>query len=108
MNATDNDCFVTSKAEILRELLRSRDEGNALGVWSSSLGPGMFLCTVKEVCTDEDEEDIMINLKEEQFTTPRMDNHVVYLHEVDRVYTFRSRLPEDGAVLNVGTDRWEA
>lgn len=91
MNAMDNNCFVTSKAEILHELLRSRAEGNALGIWSASLGPGMFLCTVKEICTDEDEEDIMIILKEDELTAPRIDNHVVYLYEIDRVYTFRSQ-----------------
>ena len=103
MNAMENDCFVTSKAEILHELLRSRAEGNALGIWSASLGQGMCLCTVKEVCTDEDEEDIMIILKEDEFVAPRMDNHVVYLYEIDRVYTFRSHSPE-GTLLNVGQD----
>lgn len=101
MNAMDNDCFVTSKAEILHELLRSRAEGNALGIWSASLGPGMSLCTVKEVCTDEDEEDIMVILKEDAFAAPRMDNHVIYLHEIDRIYNFKSPLPANDTLLNV-------
>jgi hypothetical protein len=90
MNTTNSDCFVTSKAQILHELLRSKAEGNALGIWSASLGSGMFLCTVKEVCTDEDEEDIMIILKENELTAPRMDTHVVYLYEIERVYTFKT------------------
>ncbi len=89
MNQTEND-FITAKAAILRELLKSRSEGTTLGIWSTALGTGMFLCTVNEVCTDEDEEDIMIMLKENEFTSPHVNTHVVYLCEIDRVFSFKS------------------
>jgi hypothetical protein len=84
-----NELFMTKKAEMLQELLRTRMERNTIGIWASHLGTGMFLCSVKEVCTDEDEDDIMIILKETEFASPRVNTHVVYLHEIERIYTFK-------------------
>jgi hypothetical protein len=96
-----NDSFVTSRAHILQELLQCRNKGYTIGIWSSHLGTGMFLCSVKEVCTDEDEDDIMIILKEAEFTSPHINTHVVYLHEIVRLYTFRETQSETKIFTNI-------
>ena len=72
---------------MLKELLRSKADGSALGIWSQTLGEGMFLCTVKDVMRDEDENDIMIVLNKDTLTTPTIDSYVLYLSEVERIYT---------------------
>jgi hypothetical protein len=89
-----NEFFVTTKAEILYELLRCRTEKNTIGIWASHLGTGMFLCSVKEVCTDEDEDDIMIIFRETEFASPHINTHVVYLNEIERIYTFKDQQTE--------------
>lgn len=87
MPLTENAGLITSRSAILKELLRSKADGSALGIWSQTLGEGMFLCTVKDVVRDEDENDIMVMFHDNAFTTPRINSYVLYLSEIERIYT---------------------
>lgn len=89
-NVMDTRYFATSKYEIVKELLRSAGNGNALGIWSSTLGNGMFLCFVKQVWRDEDEEDVVVILRDDELTGVELETHVLYLHEIERVCSFNS------------------
>lgn len=81
--------FVSSRKEIIEELLFCRDNAGAVGIWSSSLGKGMFMCFVKEVVMDEDEDDIVLILNENDMNGSNFETHVLYLYEIDRIYQFR-------------------
>lgn len=86
----DTRYFATSKYEIVKELLRSAGSGNALGIWSPTLGNGMFLCFIKQVWRDEDEEDVVVILRDNELTGVELQTHVLYLHEIERVCSFSS------------------
>ena len=73
---------------MLRILLDGKSGGNAIGIWSPALGQGMFMCTVKDVLRDEDENDIVIILREDELTSPRANSFVLYLSEIERIYPF--------------------
>lgn len=89
-NVMDNGYFLTSKAGMLGELLRSAGNGNALGIWSAALGSGMFLCMIREVWRDDDEEDMVVVLKDNELTGAKLPTQVLYLSEIERIYTFIS------------------
>lgn len=89
-NVMDTRYFVTSKYAMIKELLRSAGNGNALGIWSSTLGNGMFLCFVKEVWRDEDEEDVVVILRDNELTGVELETHVLYLNEIERICSFSS------------------
>lgn len=72
---------------MLQELSKSRDLKHPLGIWSAVLGNGIFLCIVKEICTDEDEQDVVIILEENHLLVPEMNSHVIYLSEIMGVYS---------------------
>ena len=80
---------MSSRKEIIEELLFCRDNAGAVGVWSHSLGKGMFMCFVKEVVMDEDEDDIVLILNEADMNGSNFETHVLYLYEIERVYRFR-------------------
>jgi hypothetical protein len=88
MDKDNRAYFLISKEEMLTELFRSKDSGCVLGIFSAILGQGIFLCHVKEVLMDEDEEDVVILLHENAFTGIRPDVHAMYLHEIERIYSF--------------------
>jgi hypothetical protein len=89
MEEFGNGTFVSSRKEIIEELLFCRDNAGAVGIWSSSLGKGMFMCFVKEVVMDEDEDDIVLILNENDMNGSNFETHVLYLYEIERVYQFR-------------------
>jgi hypothetical protein len=89
MKEFGNGAFVSSRKEIIEELLFCRDNAGAVGIWSSSLGKGMFMCFVKEVVMDEDEDDILLILNENDMNGSNFETHVLYLYEIERVYRFR-------------------
>jgi hypothetical protein len=89
MEEFENGSFVSSRREIIEELLFCRDNAGAVGIWSSSLGKGMFMCFVKEVVMDEDEDDIVLILNENDMMGSHFETHVLYLYEIERIYQFR-------------------
>src|SRR5688572_9804076 len=80
--------FITTRSTMLRMLLNGRTVGNTVGIWAPALGQGMFICTVKDVLRDEDENDIVIILSEDELTSPRPNSYVLYLSEIERIYPF--------------------
>jgi hypothetical protein len=84
-----NGQFSLTRSEIVEGLLRYRDSRSALGVWSRSLGKGMFMCFVKEVVIDEDEDDVVVILKENDLSSQHLETHVLYLSEIEKIYSFR-------------------
>ena len=89
MEELGNGSFVSSRKEIIEELLFCRDNAGAVGIWSPSLGKGMFMCFVKEVVMDEDEDDIVLILNENDMMGSNFETHVLYLYEIERIYQFR-------------------
>jgi hypothetical protein len=89
-NDMDNGYFFTSRPGMLDELIRSADNGNALGIWSAALGSGMFLCMIREVWRDDDEDDMVVVLGENELTGAKLQTHVLYLSEIERICTFIS------------------
>ena len=89
MEESGKGSFVSSRKEIIEELLFCRDNAGAVGLWSYSLGKGMFMCFVKEVVMDEDEDDIVLILNEVDMSGTSFETHVLYLYEIERVYRFR-------------------
>lgn len=83
------ESFTASRKAIIHELLLCRDHKSAVGIWSSSLGKGMFMCFVKEVVMDEDEDDIVVILNENDFNTSAFETHVLYLYEIEKIFRFR-------------------
>jgi hypothetical protein len=80
--------FLISKEEMLTELFRSKENGYVLGIFSATLGQGLFFCHVKEVWMDEDEEDVVILLHENAFTGVGPDVRALYLKEIEKIYLF--------------------
>jgi hypothetical protein len=89
MEESGNVSFVSSRKEIIEELLFSRDNMGAVGVWSACLGKGMFICFVKEVVIDEDEDDVVVILNENDLHGSNFETHVLYLYEIEKIYRFR-------------------
>jgi hypothetical protein len=88
---------IVSRGQILSELQRGRSNKVVLGVFSPLLGAGIFLCQVKEIWRDEDEEDVVVVLQ--LLSGAWDDTHVLYLHEIEQVFTFSetesTALPDD-------------
>ena len=89
MDEAERGSFVSSRKEMIEEFLFCRDNAGAVGVWSLSLGKGMFMCFVNEVVMDEDEDDIVLILHEVDMNGNNFETHVLYLYEIDRIYRFR-------------------
>jgi hypothetical protein len=86
MDNRDGTNILISSDEILSELQKSKDESVVLGIFSQHLGAGTFLCRVKEIRRDEDEQDVVVVLH--LLSGNWNDVHVLYLREIDRVFTF--------------------
>lgn len=84
-----HNSVVTSRKEMIEELLFCRECNGAVGIWSSALGKGMFMCFVKEVVVDEDEDDVVVILNENDLNGASLETHVLYLYEIEKVYRFR-------------------
>lgn len=84
------ESFTALRSAIIHELLLCRDNKSAIGIWSSSLGKGMFMCFVKEVVMDEDEDDIVVILNENDFNSSAFETHVLYLYEIEKIFRFRT------------------
>ena len=92
------ESFTASRKAIIQELIFCRDNKSAVGIWSSSLGKGMFMCFVREVVMDEDEDDIVVILNEDDFTNCTFETHVLYLYEIEKIFRFRL---EQASRLNI-------
>lgn len=83
----EGGALVTSAMEVVEHLEHAKDTGKLLGVVSSTMGHGIFLCGVREIRQDVDECDLLIVL--EGCLMPHRDREfVVYLTEIAGVFPF--------------------
>lgn len=83
------ESFTTSRKAIVHELRLCHHYKSAVGIFSSALGKGMFMCFVKEVVVDEDEDDILVILQESDSNSSSFETHVLYLYEIEKIFRFR-------------------
>jgi hypothetical protein len=86
MDKKDGTHFTISREKILSQLQKSKDQKSVLGIFSELLGTGIFLCQVTEIRRDEDEEDIVVVIQ--LMSATWNDTHVLYLHEIERIFSF--------------------
>lgn len=80
--------IITEPKRILDELLASRENGNAIGIWAPSLGAGLYMCAVEDILDDEVEHDKVIILKENDLNGVPLQAHVLFLQEIEKIYPF--------------------
>lgn len=75
---------------ILEELHNSRENGNAIGIWASSLGPGLHMCAVENILDDDIEHDKVIILKPNDLNGVQLQAHVLLMQEIEKVYPLKA------------------
>ena len=82
--------IITEPKNILDELIASRENGNVIGIWATSLGTGLFMCAVENIFDDDVEHDKVIILKEKDLNGVPLQAHVLFLQEIEKVYPFKT------------------
>lgn len=82
--------IITEPKDILQELISSREIGNVIGIWSSSLGTGLYMCAVDNILDDEVEHDKVIILKEKDLNGIPLPVHVLFLQDVEKVFPLKT------------------
>lgn len=83
--------IITEPKKILAELHASRENGNVIGIWASSLGTGLFMCAVENIMDDDVEHDKVIILKENDLNGVRLKVHVLFLQEIEKVFPLKTQ-----------------
>lgn len=92
--------IITEPKNILIELIKSRENGNVIGIWTPTLGTGLFMCAVENILDDDVEHDKVIILKENDLNGVPLKSHVLFLQEIEKVFPLKTLYPE-----HVGTAR---
>lgn len=79
--------LATSRTEILQTLIESKLRENVVGVVAKSVREGMFLCAVREICRDEDEDDFLVILNQNVLARANGDGLTLYLSEITALCT---------------------
>lgn len=82
--------IISDPKSILHELNGSRENGNVIGIWSSSLGTGLYMCAVDNILDDEIEHDKVIILKEKDLNGVPLPVHVLFLQDIDKVFPLKT------------------
>lgn len=86
---------ITSEPKhILEQLHNSRENGNAIGIWASSLGPGLHMCGVENILDDEIEHDKVVILKDNDLNGVPLQAHVLFMQEIEKVYPMKASFGE--------------
>ena len=85
---------------ILEELIKSRENGNVIGIWASSLGAGLHMCAVENILDDDVEHDKVIILKENDLNGVPLQAHVLFLQEIDKVFPMKTIYNEHVAEIS--------
>ena len=86
---------ITSEPKrILEELIQSRENGNVIGIWASSLGPGLHMCAVENIMDDDVEHDKVIILKDNDVKGVPLQAHVLFLQEIEKIYPMKTLYDE--------------
>jgi hypothetical protein len=83
--------IISDPREILDELAASREHGSAIGIWASPLGGGLHMCEVENIYDDDIEHDQVIVLKEKDLKGERLQVHVLFLQEIERLFSLKTR-----------------
>jgi len=82
--------IITEPKDILEELIASQENGNVIGIWSTSLGTGLYMCAVENIYDDDVEHDKVIILKEKDLNGVQLEAHVLFLQEIEKVFPFKT------------------
>lgn len=80
--------FTTSTNEILQILIRSKENGNVIGISSPSLGAGIFLTAVDKVIFDY---EVVVQLKSIDVNGGALEKNTLKLTDISTVCAFKSR-----------------
>lgn len=86
--------IISEPRHILDELNKSREKGNVIGIWASSLGAGLHMCAVENVLDDDVEHDKVIILKENDLNGIPLQAHVLFLQEIEKVFPMKTIFEE--------------
>ncbi len=82
--------IITEPKQISDELVASQQNGNVIGIWAPSLGPGLYMCAVENIYYDDVEFDKVIVLKEKDLNGVQLQVHVLFLQEIEKVFSFKT------------------
>ena len=89
--------IMSEPKHILAELNHSRENGNAIGIWAPSLGPGLHMCAVENIMHDDIEHDQVIVLKDNDLKGVPLQAHVLFLQEIEKVFPMKTLYDEQVA-----------
>jgi hypothetical protein len=84
--------YVSRPEDILRELTHSRDFGNVVGIFAISLGPIMIMTAIDQIV--DIKYDKLIVLKETDLLGIRVPEEQIFLSEIVRVHSFKTRFDD--------------
>jgi hypothetical protein len=73
---------------MLKTLVSCKTDNSIVAVWSSVFGNLLRLCRVEEICTDEDENEVIVILRACEEESGRHDSFALFLNEIDRLGLF--------------------
>ena len=82
--------IITEPRSILHELINSRENGNVIGIWSPSLGTGLYMCAVENILDDDVEHDKVVILKEKDLNGIPLPVHVLFLQDIEKVFPLKT------------------
>ena len=92
--------IITEPKDILAELKASQENGNVIGIWAGSLGPGLYTCAVEKILDDDVEHDKVIILKENDLNGVPLQAHVLFLQEIEKVFPMKTHYDDPEAIRN--------
>lgn len=86
--------IISEPKEILDQLVASQEQGNAIGIWAPSLGGGLHMCQVENIYDDDIEHDEVIVLKQNDLNGEKLQTHVLFLQEIEKVFSISTHKRE--------------
>jgi len=84
--------YASQSDEIVKALHHSKDYGNVLGICALSLGPNMIMTAVEQIL--EIKNDLLIVLRETDLLGLKLPEEQIFLSEIVRVHSFRTRFDD--------------
>jgi hypothetical protein len=92
MTERNKQVFVTSRFRMMKTLIRCKTDKTIVAVWSTVFGNLLKLCRVEEICTDEDENEVVVILKPCEDGGSRQDSFTLFLNEIEQLGVLSSPL----------------
>jgi hypothetical protein len=87
--------FITSQKQILKHIRLCKQSGGLIGIYSKSLGKGMFLTTVEDM--EEKDSDVSLVLKPIDMSGEKLTRSVLSLKEISAICPFNQMYYEPRA-----------